>query len=890
MSTMSDEIVTLSSSPLPPICMNHDDTAIAPKTETHTMNIISPCLELILDHFITMSLDTTQPNTSSDGSSVTAATTTTTSIITTTATTTTSYVEEYELLQCTNVQNQLIHFLQQHHTPSISSSSLQPQQQPWSYIHHTNITGTTNNNSSSCMMVPSLSHLLIACRELFYDRALTSTSKETRIQLRRWAASITTSTSLPTRNKETTTTTTISPITTTSSILTLSLMLMSLSVQTKNVSTIEQQKQQQHACRSAASAIGSTLEDLLRTHSRFVSNESIVFIRRVVLSILLVHRDFVMNRSNGTVSNIYTNTMTSNPSSSVAATRVVATTSIFTNNDSAVYIDLQIVTNLARILGMDDCYFCGGSTDSTNSHHHTNRKLDPLLSDVVTFAIVNGLQLLSTDRNPNHQCDDTILNDTNNGWTSGVPLGQNGKDIKSSSEANTSDRASSVIQNSPVSIEEPNTNFDSLTTVLSLASQFRPWHQIDPITLVRIAMDHMLWHSAEKICTSVTTCDPLLLSNATIGIDTVSTYIDLALQRRAHRQADKIATAFFDALTMPDTDLLEEYFLNARYLHACNTITKLIRKGAIPVIERQVERIDQSVLKIKDHRTRNNITSNCNMNVEPFYEGGTTLECASTNIRNFALQKLEENEDMDSAQRLAKLWEMDYVYDPEVMKLAEQRRKQLYLQWEDAFPHQPNIPDLITTPQELDQAMLMELGVNHHVYGFDVEWGNDDDTGIVGAAVLQIATVDRVILVDIPALSKTISGVEALERHIQALFHNPNIKMIGFSCREDLSKLRSSPCIRKERHWFQSDHISSGSSSSVVDLQSIIAQLKIEQLPKEYFGLSKVSEYYLMKPLDKSEQCSEWNQRPLRMRQRIYAALDAYVCVMVYTKLMQMKS
>jgi ribonuclease D len=39
----------------------------------------------------------------------------------------------------------------------------------------------------------------------------------------------------------------------------------------------------------------------------------------------------------------------------------------------------------------------------------------------------------------------------------------------------------------------------------------------------------------------------------------------------------------------------------------------------------------------------------------------------------------------------------------------------------------------------------------------------------------------------------------------------------------------------------------------------------------------------LKKPLDKSEQCSEWNQRPLSDKQRIYAALDAYVCAWIYS-------
>ena len=50
-------------------------------------------------------------------------------------------------------------------------------------------------------------------------------------------------------------------------------------------------------------------------------------------------------------------------------------------------------------------------------------------------------------------------------------------------------------------------------------------------------------------------------------------------------------------------------------------------------------------------------------------------------------------------------------------------------------------------------------------------------------------------------------------------------------------------------------------------------------------GLSRSSEYYVGKPLDKSEQCSMWGQRPLSESQRTYAALDAWACVAIYDKI-----
>ena len=52
-------------------------------------------------------------------------------------------------------------------------------------------------------------------------------------------------------------------------------------------------------------------------------------------------------------------------------------------------------------------------------------------------------------------------------------------------------------------------------------------------------------------------------------------------------------------------------------------------------------------------------------------------------------------------------------------------------------------------------------------------------------------------------------------------------------------------------------------------------------------SLAKVCKEILGNNLDKYEQKSNWDLRPLKQSQRHYAALDAIVCVKLYKKLIE---
>jgi hypothetical protein len=389
-------------------------------------------------------------------------------------------------------------------------------------------------------------------------------------------------------------------------------------------------------------------------------------------------------------------------------------------------------------------------------------------------------------------------------------------------------------------IESDEASHDKLqvAAILSLATVFQPWNDISPIQLIEAAIPLDLWHAAEQICVSA--------SRSSDEKTAVLTLIDAALEAKMHRRADAFATDFYDVGG-------RSRFLEARFWHACDTIAKVIRKRALPVMERQVERIDRSVEKVLQ---------------DPMVvvDDDSLARTAKEEIRTFALRQLEASGDVEMAHRLAGIWNMEYVYDEEAVLAAQEARRKKYLQWEDVLPGSP--PELLSTPEALLEAFAnMQLDTR---LGFDCEWGEDNK----GVDLLQLANIKTALLIDVPALSMSVDGANALEQTVGRLFESPSPTLVGFACRQDLSRLRSSPCARAV-HWF-------GKSDTVVDLQVVVTE-KDHKLAK--LGLSRVSHSYLGKPLDKAEQCSMWTARPLSLQQRVYGALDAWVCVAIYDKI-----
>ncbi|NXH21801.1 MUT7 Exonuclease, partial [Bucco capensis] len=175
------------------------------------------------------------------------------------------------------------------------------------------------------------------------------------------------------------------------------------------------------------------------------------------------------------------------------------------------------------------------------------------------------------------------------------------------------------------------------------------------------------------------------------------------------------------------------------------------------------------------------------------------------------------------------------------------------------------------------------------VVGIDMEWR--PSFGLVGkprVSLLQIALKDEVFLLDLPQLLKeaeTKGEKEKLHHFIQMLYSDAAITKLGYGMSGDLSSLAASCSALKD---------TDKQARGVVDLLTVDKQVDVLSLEQSSDnggfqqpekGLSLLVQHVLGKPLDKTEQLSNWEKRPLREEQILYAASDAYCLLEIYEKL-----
>ncbi|KAG5887939.1 hypothetical protein JTB14_003034 [Gonioctena quinquepunctata] len=192
-------------------------------------------------------------------------------------------------------------------------------------------------------------------------------------------------------------------------------------------------------------------------------------------------------------------------------------------------------------------------------------------------------------------------------------------------------------------------------------------------------------------------------------------------------------------------------------------------------------------------------------------------------------------------------------------------------------PLPPGSVHLIDTPVKFEN--FLDRGFQDvDIIGVDCEWKPSFGGQLSELALMQIATRKNVFVLDIISLNS--NKLPHLWQELgKFVFNNCHILKVGFSLTGDIHMIR---------HALPDLNFST-KQLGFLDLCSLwknIEKCPEVKLPFEVQkggpSLSTLVHHCLGRPLDKSDQFSNWEKRPLRESQITYAALDAYCLIQVY--------
>ncbi|KAF4524851.1 hypothetical protein B566_EDAN014702, partial [Ephemera danica] len=192
---------------------------------------------------------------------------------------------------------------------------------------------------------------------------------------------------------------------------------------------------------------------------------------------------------------------------------------------------------------------------------------------------------------------------------------------------------------------------------------------------------------------------------------------------------------------------------------------------------------------------------------------------------------------------------------------------------------------MVDTPQALKDLVVKDLkGVT--IVGIDAEWKPYFGNKRTELALLQIATFNSIYLIDVLTLKTTITASQ-WTLFIDSLFLDDTILKLGFGLKTDLTAIANV--------WPNLGITLSCETGCFIDLHSLWRRLAIDYNFSFPFagddergggeGLTHLVFLCLGKSLNKDNQFSNWERRPLRDSQKQYAALDAFCLLEVYQML-----
>ena len=168
---------------------------------------------------------------------------------------------------------------------------------------------------------------------------------------------------------------------------------------------------------------------------------------------------------------------------------------------------------------------------------------------------------------------------------------------------------------------------------------------------------------------------------------------------------------------------------------------------------------------------------------------------------------------------------------------------------------------IITVISESEASRAVDFLLSQPILGIDTETKPTFKRGVIHqVALLQVATHDLCFLFRLNYLGLSPSVVR--------LLMDRTVPKVGLSLHDDLNMLH-------KRGEFQ--------AGSFIDLQNVVKEIGIEDM-----SLQKLYANLFGMRISKAQQLSNWQADVLSEKQKVYAATDAWACIVIYEELMRL--
>lgn len=167
---------------------------------------------------------------------------------------------------------------------------------------------------------------------------------------------------------------------------------------------------------------------------------------------------------------------------------------------------------------------------------------------------------------------------------------------------------------------------------------------------------------------------------------------------------------------------------------------------------------------------------------------------------------------------------------------------------------------VILTPGETEKAVRYLM--SQPILGFDTETRPSFKRGQQHkVSLLQVSTPDTCFLFRLNHTGLTPALIRLLEDN--------TIRKIGLSWHDDVNSLSK---------------IGTFNKGTFIDIQDMVRELGIEDL-----SLQKLYANLFGQKISKRQQLSNWEADILSDKQKMYAATDAWACIMIYNEILRLK-